>query len=126
MDNSTTTAALSEPLLSSQDEQQLAVVTASLPSDGDSSCPQPEDRNNDAPPSNEPSSDFSIQSELMEMLHLGIPLAVSFFCRMVRKKQEQSMCLHLTYLAHTQTHSICHLKTGNGIDRLFLCWSHSR
>ena len=28
-------------------------------------------------------SDFSIQKEMVEMLHLGIPLAISFFCRMV-------------------------------------------
>ena len=103
----TTNAELAEPLLpSSSQEQQQEEVIAPAPSsgnggeDGSSSCDHddtaivPADDAAASQHSNNNNDDcFSLQNEMMEMVHLGIPLAVSFFCRMVRQKTVESKCV---------------------------------
>ena len=63
---------LAEPLLANDEAENVV--------ENGSSCPDEETN----APSNEAPEPFCIKNELVEMANLGIPLAVSFFCRMVR------------------------------------------
>ena len=99
MDHSTTNAAdLAAPLLSQDEQEQPVIVVATEEEDGCvqaatewGSCCSNNHHGDHSPPTTTTTdesspSEFSYQNELMEMMNLGIPLAVSFFCRMVRKQ----------------------------------------
>ncbi|KAL3923767.1 MAG: hypothetical protein SGILL_001459 [Bacillariaceae sp.] len=84
---------LAEPLLSPEEQAQ-----AQTPQDGatavvkrDVPPASPQDEDGDSPPDGHENNDtaatatleaFSVKAEIFDMLHLALPLAVSFFCRM--------------------------------------------
>merc|ERR1719296_48263 len=53
------------------------------------------------PPAAPPQNEFSIQTELLEMYSLGLPLAISFFCRMGMASTDSAFVGHI----HDTTHS---------------------
>lgn len=104
-DNSTLLE-LSEPLISPEETAEDSVVTSeNCCADGDNNASGNEENNNDNATTTE--EEFCLQTELMEMAQLGIPLAVSFFCRMGMASTDSSFVGHIhdghhsaeTYLA---------------------------
>lgn len=79
---------LSEPLLSSSnDELQDIDVEARLENETGNVCVESSDEeNNDS---------FSVLEELVEMLSLGFPLAISFFCRMGMASTDSAFVGHI-------------------------------
>ena len=84
MTDVTTNHDLVEPLLPLDDEQDVETTTATM-ENGEtlSSCALENDANNAIGSGSNGTEDFSIKEEISAMIDLGIPLAVSFFCRMV-------------------------------------------
>lgn len=83
---------LAEPLLSAEEEQR------ETNNSGADEC------STSSSETNESSSSFSVAAELGEMASLGIPLAVSFFCRMGMASTDSSFVGHIndaTYSAET-------------------------
>lgn len=76
-EETTTQQELAEPLLSLPEEEEEVASSENASSAATSTCPTGDDNGN-AP------TEFSMKEELIEMANLGLPLAVSFFCRMVR------------------------------------------
>jgi len=80
---------LLQPLLtSSYDEQQVNDVEARLEDESDNvRVDNSEEENNDY--------SFSVREELVEMVSLGFPLAVSFFCRMGMASTDSAFVGHI-------------------------------
>jgi hypothetical protein len=76
MTDATTNGDLAEPLLPLDEVETAAVENGDSPS----SCALAGDDDNGASSNMQA---FSMKEEILEMVYLGIPLAVSFFCRMV-------------------------------------------
>ena len=118
-ENNNTEQDLREPLLSQQqegDDVPVPVTCSNSSSrDGDveapSSCSSasvcPTTNNNDANNTPTQPAAFSYKTELLEMMNLGLPLAVSFFCRMGMASTDSAFVGHIhddqnspeTYLA---------------------------
>lgn len=84
---------LAEPLLSPAEQAEAAQTQQQAPQDGTAvtvkrdvppASPQDEEGEHAAGDngSNTELEPFSVKTEIFEMLHLALPLAVSFFCRM--------------------------------------------
>ncbi|KAG7349181.1 MATE efflux family protein [Nitzschia inconspicua] len=122
-DHATSNDALTEPLLSSQQERnnndttEDAVVLSQLsPATTSNNNNNNNDVKRDVPAASEDVGNttsssapepLSIQTEIVEMLHLALPLAVSFFCRMGMASTDSAFVGHIhdgqhqpeTYLA---------------------------
>jgi hypothetical protein len=77
-EETTTQQELSEPLLAQGEALENGTDAGS--ENASFSCPN----EGDSGSNNDNDSGFSYKAELIEMANLGLPLAVSFFCRMVR------------------------------------------
>jgi MATE family multidrug resistance protein len=93
---------LLEPLLSSSDDNNCNDAEAPLnensncPQDENSNCPQAE---NDADESIA-DAPFSLREEIWEMISLGLPLAISFFCRMGMASTDSAFVGHINDGVH--------------------------
>ena len=109
MDNNS----LTEPLLSTTEESsqtreehnfnsQSADADETTSSSPPQSChaPSSDDNGNDNNDNNS-SSSFSIYQESLEMIHLALPLAVSFFCRMGMASTDSAFVGHLNTPEYT-------------------------
>ena len=110
---------LTEPLLNAEERRDAdeglvnpEALSTSAASQDVEACPPPpsSDSNDDEEPSG-----FSIQAELVEMVNLGLPLAVSFFCRMGMASTDSAFVGHIengtftpeTYLAAAVLSDMC-------------------
>jgi len=104
---------LEEPLLAEEERDESSQHRAEhdLPADVESPCPP-------ASPEDGGDSDvavFSVKNEIWEMLNLGLPLAVSFFCRMGMASTDSAFVGHIddgnftpeTYLAAAVLSDMC-------------------
>ncbi|CAB9530570.1 Probable multidrug resistance protein NorM (Partial), partial [Seminavis robusta] len=87
--NPTTQEELAEPLLPQGDDVE------SIPPEDVCATTDNDDNNNDDTGDGDSNTEFSFQNEVAEMVNLGIPLAVSFFCRMGMASTDSAFVGHI-------------------------------